>query len=59
MKLLNAIVLLACTIASVCASGGEADNEMTYYGCPSSCSGQENPSCDIDEDDLPSHFAAL
>ncbi|MBE6494791.1 MAG: hypothetical protein E7Z84_09355 [Methanosphaera stadtmanae] len=60
MKLYNIITLLVCTFASVYASGGEADNEMTFYGCPEECSAQRRPSCpQFDDDNLPSHFAAL
>jgi len=60
MKLLKAISLLTFTVASVYASGGEANNEITYYGCPKECSAQRNPSCPhFDDDNLPSHFAAL
>eukprot|EP00833_Pecoramyces_ruminatium_P001111 jgi/Orpsp1_1/1175143/evm.model.c7180000052769.1 len=60
MKLFNIIALLACTVASVYASGGEANNEITFYGCPEECSAQEGPSCEqFDDDNLPSHFAAL
>jgi len=60
MRLLKAISLLAMAIAAVRASGGEADNEITFYGCPEECSAQEGPSCpQFDDDNLPTDFAAL
>eukprot|EP00833_Pecoramyces_ruminatium_P003057 jgi/Orpsp1_1/1177089/evm.model.c7180000060152.1 len=60
MKLLKAIALLALTVVGVRASGGEANNEITFYGCPEECSAQEGPSCpQFDDDDLPTNFAAL
>lgn len=60
MKLLSTIFLFAFTIAFVYASGGEANNEITYYGCPDECSAQRGPSCkQFNDDNLPSHFAAL
>jgi len=61
MKLLKFVTtLLTISVASVFASGGEAENEITFYGCPEECSAQRNPSCpQFDDDDLPTNFAAL
>jgi len=61
MKLLKFVTtLLTISVASVFASGGEADDEITFYGCLEECSAQRNPSCpQFDDDDLPTNFAAL